>query len=243
MFVSFSQFVTEGSDQCIVKPVVEYCVVCGDKASGRSLQFLHSTWFFPISMWAAKPMSCTARFPQGVTMGRSAARAAKDSSNAASGRTWYTHAGGPESAPSISCTGTAVSTAGCSAASPWAWSRTVSWLSCPKHTLGRGCPSGILTSCALFLCLAVQCERKPVEVTREKSLNCAASTEKIYIRKNLCSPLAATPTFVSDKETARSVIRTHQSGEDSQHFFPQLFLFCSFISGWYWSRQWWKPNY
>lgn len=56
----------------------------------------------------------------------------------------------------------------------------------------------------LFCILAVQCERKPVEVTtREKSVNCAASTEKIYIRKNLCSPLAATPTFVSDKETAR----------------------------------------
>uniref|UniRef100_A0A3Q2ZMF8 Nuclear receptor subfamily 2, group C, member 1 n=1 Tax=Kryptolebias marmoratus TaxID=37003 RepID=A0A3Q2ZMF8_KRYMA len=52
---------------------------------------------------------------------------------------------------------------------------------------------------------SVQCERKPVEVSpREKSTNCAASTEKIYIRKNLCSPLAATPTFVSDKETARS---------------------------------------
>lgn len=30
------QFVTEGSDQSIVKPVVEYCVVCGDKASGRN---------------------------------------------------------------------------------------------------------------------------------------------------------------------------------------------------------------
>lgn len=55
-----------------------------------------------------------------------------------------------------------------------------------------------------FGLLAVQCERKPVEVTaREKSVNCAASTEKIYIRKNLCSPLAATPTFASDKETAR----------------------------------------
>uniref|UniRef100_A0A665VQX3 Nuclear receptor subfamily 2, group C, member 1 n=1 Tax=Echeneis naucrates TaxID=173247 RepID=A0A665VQX3_ECHNA len=66
--------------------------------------------------------------------------------------------------------------------------------------------------CRLQRCIAlgmkqdsVQCERKPVEVTtREKSVNCAASTEKIYIRKNLCSPLAATPTFVSDKETARS---------------------------------------
>lgn len=31
------QFVTEGSDQSLVKPLVEYCVVCGDKASGRSL--------------------------------------------------------------------------------------------------------------------------------------------------------------------------------------------------------------
>uniref|UniRef100_A0A3Q0SIP1 Nuclear receptor subfamily 2, group C, member 1 n=1 Tax=Amphilophus citrinellus TaxID=61819 RepID=A0A3Q0SIP1_AMPCI len=66
--------------------------------------------------------------------------------------------------------------------------------------------------CRLQRCIAlgmkqdsVQCERKPVEVTaREKSVNCAASTEKIYIRKNLCSPLAATPTFASDKETARS---------------------------------------
>ncbi|NWV06452.1 NR2C1 protein, partial [Spelaeornis formosus] len=51
---------------------------------------------------------------------------------------------------------------------------------------------------------AVQCERKPIEVSREKSSNCAASTEKIYIRKDLRSPLAATPTFVTDNETARS---------------------------------------
>lgn len=57
---------------------------------------------------------------------------------------------------------------------------------------------------SFLLLLAVQCERKPVEVsTREKSSNCAASTDKIYIRKNLCSPLAATATFVTDKETAR----------------------------------------
>ncbi|NXB75012.1 NR2C1 protein, partial [Donacobius atricapilla] len=51
---------------------------------------------------------------------------------------------------------------------------------------------------------AVQCERKPIEVSREKSSNCAASTGKIYIRKDLRSPLAATPTFVTDNETARS---------------------------------------
>ncbi|XP_015415463.1 PREDICTED: nuclear receptor subfamily 2 group C member 1 isoform X2 [Myotis davidii] len=65
--------------------------------------------------------------------------------------------------------------------------------------------------CRLQRCIAfgmkqdsVQCERKPIEVSREKSSNCAASTEKIYIRKDLRSPLAATPTFVTDSETARS---------------------------------------
>ncbi|XP_015270127.1 PREDICTED: nuclear receptor subfamily 2 group C member 1 isoform X2 [Gekko japonicus] len=65
--------------------------------------------------------------------------------------------------------------------------------------------------CRLQRCIAfgmkqdsVQCERKPVEVSREKSSNCAASTEKIYIRKDLRSPLTATPTFVTDSETARS---------------------------------------
>uniref|UniRef100_A0AAR2IY84 Nuclear receptor subfamily 2, group C, member 1 n=1 Tax=Pygocentrus nattereri TaxID=42514 RepID=A0AAR2IY84_PYGNA len=65
--------------------------------------------------------------------------------------------------------------------------------------------------CRLQRCMAlgmkqdsVQCERKPVEVSREKPANCAPSIEKIYIRKNLCSPLAAMPTFVNDKETARS---------------------------------------
>lgn len=67
-----------------------------------------------------------------------------------------------------------------------------------------GCFSFLLIRCNDVLPVAVQCERKPVEVTaREKTLNCAASTEKIYIRKNLCSPLAATPTFVTDKETVR----------------------------------------
>ncbi|XP_058046021.1 nuclear receptor subfamily 2 group C member 1 isoform X5 [Ahaetulla prasina] len=67
---------------------------------------------------------------------------------------------------------------------------------------------------------AVQCERKPVEASREKSSNCAASTEKIYIRKDLRSPLTATPTFVTDSETARSTgmlesgmfVNIHQSG-------------------------------
>ncbi|XP_018418891.1 PREDICTED: nuclear receptor subfamily 2 group C member 1 isoform X2 [Nanorana parkeri] len=65
--------------------------------------------------------------------------------------------------------------------------------------------------CRLQRCIAlgmkqdsVQCERKPIEVSREKSSNCAASTEKIYIRKDLRSPLAATATFVTENKTARS---------------------------------------
>ncbi|XP_078193212.1 nuclear receptor subfamily 2 group C member 1 isoform X4 [Callithrix jacchus] len=65
--------------------------------------------------------------------------------------------------------------------------------------------------CRLQRCIAfgmkqdsVQCERKPIEVSREKSSNCAASTEKIYIRKDLRSPLTATPTFVTESETTRS---------------------------------------
>ncbi|KAM6929541.1 nuclear receptor subfamily 2 group C member 2 isoform 1-T1 [Lycodopsis pacificus] len=49
---------------------------------------------------------------------------------------------------------------------------------------------------------AVQSERKPVDVVpRERHANCAASTQKIYIRKDLNSPLIATPTFISDTET------------------------------------------
>lgn len=52
---------------------------------------------------------------------------------------------------------------------------------------------------------AVQSERKPIEVMpREKHINCAASTQKIYIRKDLNSPLIATPTFISDSETDAS---------------------------------------
>ncbi|KAM9185730.1 nuclear receptor subfamily 2 group C member 2 isoform 4-T4 [Dugong dugon] len=64
--------------------------------------------------------------------------------------------------------------------------------------------------CRLKKCLemgmkmeSVQSERKPFDVQREKPSNCAASTEKIYIRKDLRSPLIATPTFVADKDGAR----------------------------------------
>ena len=63
---------------------------------------------------------------------------------------------------------------------------------------------------------AVQSERRPIDlVPREKQSNCAASTQKIYIRKNLNSPLIATPTFISDTETegSRSVeVPTEHSG-------------------------------
>ncbi|KAF7224143.1 nuclear receptor subfamily 2 group C member 1 isoform X1 [Nothobranchius furzeri] len=139
------QFVTEGSDQSIVKPIVEYCVVCGDKASGRHYG-------------AVSCEGCKGFFKRSIRK-----------------NLVYTCRGSGD---------------------------------CAINKLHRN----RCQYCRLQRCIAlgmkqdsVQCERKPVEVsTRERSANCAASTEKIYIRKNLCSPLAAMPTFVSEKETARS---------------------------------------
>uniref|UniRef100_A0A3Q2CWJ5 Nuclear receptor subfamily 2, group C, member 2 n=3 Tax=Cyprinodon variegatus TaxID=28743 RepID=A0A3Q2CWJ5_CYPVA len=63
--------------------------------------------------------------------------------------------------------------------------------------------------CRLRKCLkmgmktdSVQSERKPIDIVpRERHANCAASTQKIYIRKDLNSPLIATPTFISDTDT------------------------------------------
>uniref|UniRef100_A0A3B3T3Q7 Nuclear receptor subfamily 2, group C, member 1 n=1 Tax=Paramormyrops kingsleyae TaxID=1676925 RepID=A0A3B3T3Q7_9TELE len=137
------QFVTDGSlDQSAAKPVVEYCVVCGDKASGRHYG-------------AVSCEGCKGFFKRSIRK-----------------NLVYTCRGSGECVIN-------------------------------KHHRNR------CQYCRLQRCMAfgmkqdsVQCERKPVEVSREKSVNCAASTEKIYIRKNLCSPLAATPTFVTEKETA-----------------------------------------
>ncbi|XP_013871492.1 nuclear receptor subfamily 2 group C member 2 isoform X2 [Austrofundulus limnaeus] len=66
--------------------------------------------------------------------------------------------------------------------------------------------------CRLKKCLemgmktdSVQSERKPIDIMpRERHSNCAASTQKIYIRKDLNSPLIATPTFISDTDTEGS---------------------------------------
>lgn len=157
------QFVTDGSDQSLIKPVVEYCVVCGDKASGRHYG-------------AVSCEGCKGFFKRSIRK-----------------NLVYTCRGSGE---------------------------------CAINKLHRN----RCQYCRLQRCIAlgmkqdsVQCERKPVEVTREKSVNCAASTEKIYIRKNLFSPLAATPTFTSDKETARSTSLLESNMLlNIQHPFPKL---------------------
>ncbi|XP_072291262.1 nuclear receptor subfamily 2 group C member 1 isoform X2 [Eucyclogobius newberryi] len=157
------QFVTDGSDQSLIKPVVEYCVVCGDKASGRHYG-------------AVSCEGCKGFFKRSIRK-----------------NLVYTCRGSGE---------------------------------CAINKLHRN----RCQYCRLQRCIAlgmkqdsVQCERKPVEVMREKSMNCAASTEKIYIRKNLFSPLAATPTFASDKETARSASLLESSMLlNIQHPFPKL---------------------
>ncbi|KAI5617762.1 nuclear receptor subfamily 2 group C member 1 isoform X1 [Silurus asotus] len=138
------QFVTEGTEQSSLKPLVEYCVVCGDKASGRHYG-------------AVSCEGCKGFFKRSIRK-----------------NLVYTCRGSGECVIN-------------------------------KHHRNR------CQYCRLQRCMAlgmkqdsVQCERKPVEVTREKPANCAPSIEKIYIRKNLCSPLAAMPTFVNEKETARS---------------------------------------
>ncbi|XP_030640080.1 nuclear receptor subfamily 2 group C member 1 [Chanos chanos] len=138
------QFVTEGTEQVCAKPVVEYCVVCGDKASGRHYG-------------AVSCEGCKGFFKRSIRK-----------------NLVYTCRGSGECVIN-------------------------------KHHRNR-CQYCRLQRCISFGMKqdSVQCERKPVEVSREKPANCAASTEKIYIRKNLCSPLAAMPTFITEKETTRS---------------------------------------
>ncbi|XP_019737332.1 nuclear receptor subfamily 2 group C member 1 isoform X2 [Hippocampus comes] len=158
------QFVTEGSEQSVAKPIVEYCVVCGDKASGRHYG-------------AVSCEGCKGFFKRSIRK-----------------NLVYTCRGSGE---------------------------------CAINKIHRN----RCQYCRLQRCMAVgmkqdsvQCERKPMDVpAREKSVNCAASTEKIYIRKNLCSPLAATPTFVSDRETSRSAHLLESSMLlNIQQSFPKL---------------------
>lgn len=138
------QFVTDGSEQS--KAPVEYCVVCGDKASGRHYG-------------AVSCEGCKGFFKRSIRK-----------------NLVYTCRGSGECVIN-------------------------------KHHRNR------CQYCRLQRCMAlgmkqdsVQCERKPVEVSREKPANCAPSIEKIYIRKNLCSPLAAMPTFVSETPRSTSLL-------------------------------------
>ncbi|XP_075712960.1 nuclear receptor subfamily 2 group C member 1 isoform X4 [Rhinoderma darwinii] len=131
-------------DQNLNKPVVELCVVCGDKASGRHYG-------------AVTCEGCKGFFKRSIRK-----------------NLVYTCRGSKDCVIN-------------------------------KHYRNR------CQYCRLQRCIAlgmkqdsVQCERKPIEVAREKSSNCAASTEKIYIRKDLRSPLAATTTFVTDNKPIRT---------------------------------------
>ncbi|XP_063952247.1 orphan steroid hormone receptor 2 isoform X7 [Lytechinus pictus] len=58
---------------------------------------------------------------------------------------------------------------------------------------------------------AVQCERSPLKTRDKPQGNCAASTDKIYIRKDIRSPLTATPTFVTGSVLAGGDMKSPQS--------------------------------
>ncbi|XP_053321553.1 nuclear receptor subfamily 2 group C member 1 [Spea bombifrons] len=154
----------QGMDQSLNKPIVDLCVVCGDKASGRHYG-------------AVTCEGCKGFFKRSIRK-----------------NLVYTCRGSKDCVIN-------------------------------KHYRNR------CQYCRLQRCIAlgmkqdsVQCERKPIEVSREKSSNCAASTEKIYIRKDLRSPLAATTTFVTDNKTVRSanlvdpgmLVNIQQSGIKSE---------------------------
>lgn len=141
--VSVERLLGKGTDLSRVQPI-EYCVVCGDKASGRhygAVSCEGCKGFFKRSVRKSLTYSC--RSNQDCVIN--------------------------------------------------------------KHHRNR------CQFCRLRKCLemgmkmeSVQSERKHIDLPREKPANCAASTEKIYIRKDLRSPLIATPTFISEKDSSRS---------------------------------------
>lgn len=141
--VSVERLLGKGGDMSRAQPV-EYCVVCGDKASGRhygAVSCEGCKGFFKRSVRKSLTYSC--RSSQDCVVN--------------------------------------------------------------KHHRNR------CQFCRLKKCLemgmkmeSVQSERKPIDLPREKPANCAASTEKIYIRKDLRSPLIATPTFITDKDSSRT---------------------------------------
>ncbi|XP_016407298.1 nuclear receptor subfamily 2 group C member 2-like isoform X1 [Sinocyclocheilus rhinocerous] len=141
--VSVERLLGKGADMSRAQPI-EYCVVCGDKASGRhygAVSCEGCKGFFKRSVRKSLTYSC--RSNQDCVVN--------------------------------------------------------------KHQRNR------CQFCRLRKCLemgmkmeSVQSERKPIDLPREKPANCAASTEKIYIRKDLRSPFIATPTFISEKDASRS---------------------------------------
>uniref|UniRef100_A0A673I6D7 Nuclear receptor subfamily 2 group C member 2-like n=1 Tax=Sinocyclocheilus rhinocerous TaxID=307959 RepID=A0A673I6D7_9TELE len=140
--VSVERLLGKGADMSRAQPI-EYCVVCGDKASGRhygAVSCEGCKGFFKRSVRKSLTYSC--RSNQDCVVN--------------------------------------------------------------KHQRNR------CQFCRLRKCLemgmkmeSVQSERKPIDLPREKPANCAASTEKIYIRKDLRSPFIATPTFISEKDASR----------------------------------------
>lgn len=83
--------------------------------------------------------------------------------------------------------------------------------------------------CRLQKCLdmgmksdSVQCERSPLKTRDKTPGNCAASTDKIYIRKDIRSPLTATPTFVTGSVLAGGDMKSPQGNR--QGLFDQGIL-------------------
>ncbi|XP_072305775.1 nuclear receptor subfamily 2 group C member 2 isoform X1 [Eucyclogobius newberryi] len=146
--VSMERLLSQTADLSRAQPV-EYCVVCGDKASGRhygAVSCEGCKGFFKRSVRKSLTYSC--RSKQDCVIN-------KHHRNR-----------------------------------------------CQFCRLRKCLKMGMKTEYVRYNLTAVQSERKPFEILpREKHGNCAASTHKIYIRKDLNSPLIASPTFISDTET------------------------------------------